>query len=157
MTRHFGAKTGMWLFRVCRGIDDEAVEGGHDQAIYMWLVLLCGSLFVPCSSLSVLQVQSMMAAKSFSPLHDPSAADTWLELLSRELAGRLLASGSGRGSIVDGNDSVDEAASASCAISATPRRPRTLTLHFRGPVPKTTTGREQQVLGGSLLIRNPIK
>ena len=32
LVRLLGPKTGLWLHRVCRGVDDEPVEGGHDQA-----------------------------------------------------------------------------------------------------------------------------
>jgi nucleotidyltransferase/DNA polymerase involved in DNA repair len=34
LSMHFGGKTGAWLHRVCRGIDDDPVEGGHDQVIH---------------------------------------------------------------------------------------------------------------------------
>jgi hypothetical protein len=88
-----------------------------------------------------------MAAKSFAPLHDPAVADSWLELLSRELAGRLLASGGwgGAAANADVGDNGDWCVEGTppCGGGEGPRRPRTLTLHFRGPRPRA--GRGQQV------------
>ncbi|CAM9285497.1 unnamed protein product [Scytosiphon promiscuus] len=61
---NFGAKTGEWLWRVCRGMDDEPV--------------------VPN-----LKPKSLSVCKSFAPVRDEEAVLKWMTLLCTELSHRI--------------------------------------------------------------------
>mmetsp|Transcript_46605 Transcript_46605/g.123710 ORF Transcript_46605/g.123710 Transcript_46605/m.123710 type:complete len:560 (+) Transcript_46605:653-2332(+) len=132
-----GPKVGSWIYRVCRGIDDEEVETGTNQ------------------------VKSMMAAKSFSPISDPATVESWLALLSNELAERI----AGQRKRADPsaplheddtitlnrtNESIDDQTIGNTSLSLLPPRvPRTLTLQFRGPSPAALRDKGKRWFNGS--------
>ncbi|CAM9754538.1 unnamed protein product, partial [Hapterophycus canaliculatus] len=64
LSGNFGPKTGEWLWRVCRGMDDEPV--------------------VPN-----LKPKSLSVCKSFTPVRDEEAVFKWLKLLCTELSHRI--------------------------------------------------------------------
>ncbi|CAM9207140.1 unnamed protein product [Sphacelaria rigidula] len=60
----FGPKTGVWLWRICRGMDDEAVTPN-------------------------LKPKSLSVCKSFAPIRDRDGVLQWMKLLCQELAHRI--------------------------------------------------------------------
>lgn len=100
LCKQFGHKTGLWLYRICRGLDDEPVKQN-------------------------LLPMSILAFKSFSPVHTKEDLAPWIRLLCEDLCGRM-----------ESDRKLNR------------RRPKTLSIQYRGDGVTTATGVTPSAVGG---------
>jgi len=98
LRRQCGDAYGTWLYNICRGVDHDPGARSRQHRRRVW----CGRrgpLTLPWQASAwrpgwaavepKSQTKSMMAAKSFTPVHDARVIDKWIYTLARELTDRL--------------------------------------------------------------------